>query len=237
LTRWDAANAGWVARTERRSDRMGLYAEHVLPRLIDLAMRSKVARLERARYVPRASGLVLEVGAGSGLNLPLYRPEVQKLYALEPSPRLLGMARERAARVGIPVEFLCESAEAIPLGEGSVDSVVTTWTLCTIPDPVRALGEMRRVLRLDGRLIFIEHGRAPDVAVARWQDRLTPLWRRVAGGCHLNRPIDEILKRAGFEVPELDAGYGAGPRVAAYLYRGVARPPATTIERVPAEPP
>jgi SAM-dependent methyltransferase len=122
------------------------------------------------------------------------------------------------------VEFILRPAEAIPLADGTMDTVVTTWTLCTIPDPVRALREMRRVLRSDGRLIFVEHGRAPDPGVVKWQDRLTPVWRRIAGGCHLNRPIDRLLGQGGFEVTELEASYTPGFRVAAYLYRGLARP-------------
>jgi SAM-dependent methyltransferase len=122
------------------------------------------------------------------------------------------------------VEFLQHPAEAIPLGDGTVDTVVTTWTLCTIPDAVAALREIRRVLRPDSRLIFIEHGRSTDPGVVRWQDRLTPLWRKVSGGCHLNRPIDQLLAQGGFQVSEMERGYMAGPRIGAYLYRGIARP-------------
>jgi SAM-dependent methyltransferase len=202
---------------------MGLYSKYVLPTLTDLAMRSHTLRPERARWVTLAKGVVLEVGVGSGLNLPIYG-EVRKLYALDPSAELLRMARSQAARVAFSVEFLCRPAEAIPLAEASVDCVVTTWTLCTIPDPMAALQEMRRVLRPEGWLIFIEHGRSPDPAVVRWQDRLTPLWRRVAGGCHLNRPIDRLLQLGGFEALEMNRGYVAGPRVGGYLYRGMARP-------------
>jgi SAM-dependent methyltransferase len=124
------------------------------------------------------------------------------------------------------VELLCGLAEAIPLGDGSVDAVVTTWTLCTVRDPVAVLHEARRVLAPDGRLVFVEHGRAPDPRIIRWQDRLTPFWRRVAGGCHLNRPIDHLLRAAGFEIQEMERGYIPGPRVGAYLFRGVARPAA-----------
>ena len=202
---------------------MSLYSKYVLPTLTDLAMRSHMLRPERARWVALANGVVLEVGVGSGLNLPIYG-EVRKLYALDPSAELLRMARSQAARVAFSVEFLCWPAEAIPLAEASVDYVVTTWTLCTIPDPMAALQEMRRVLRPEGWLIFIEHGRSPDPAVVRWQDRLTPLWRRVAGGCHLNRPIDRLLQLGGFEALEMNRGYVAGPRVGGYLYRGMARP-------------
>jgi ubiquinone/menaquinone biosynthesis C-methylase UbiE len=203
---------------------MGPYTRYLLPRLTDLAMQNAAARAERARCIPSAGGLVLEVGVGSGLNLPFYGPGVQRLYGLDPSAELIAMARRRAGRVVFPVEFLEGSAEAIPLATGAVDCVVTTWTLCTIPGPTRALREMRRVLRPAGRLLFVEHGRSPDPRIVRWQDRLTPLWRRIAGGCHLNRPIDRLLAEGGFDVVELERGYIAGPRVGAFLYRGVARP-------------
>ena len=206
---------------------MSLYGRYVLPALTDLAMRNSAARAERARWLPLATGVVLEVGAGSGLNFAHYDAGVRTVYALEPSPELRRMAERRAQRARIPIQFLAAQAEAIPLPEGAVDTVVTTWTLCTIADLGRALHEMRRVLRSDGRLVFVEHGRAPDARVARWQDRLTPVWRRVAGGCHLNRPIDAMLAAGGFEVPEMERGYASGPRVGAYLYRGVARPRAS----------
>ena len=203
---------------------MSIYGRYVLPFLTDLAMRNPVARAERARLVPLARGDVLEVGVGSGLNIPMYGPEVQRLYALDPSRELLGMARRQAPRTRILVTFMQESAESIPLPDAAVDTVLTTWTLCTIPDPGKALREMRRVLRADGQLVFIEHGRAPDPAVVQWQDRLTPLWRAIAGGCHLNREIDRLLALGGFEVTALDRGYTRGLRVASYLYRGRAHP-------------
>jgi SAM-dependent methyltransferase len=203
---------------------MGFYGRRLLPVLTDLAMRNPMARAERARFVPLASGDVLEIGVGSGLNIPIYGPGVRRLFALDPSPELLRMARRQAAGARVPVTFMQQSAEAIELPDAAVDTVVTTWTLCTIPDPGQALREMRRVLRADGRLIFVEHGRAPDPTVVRWQDRLTPLWRRIAGGCHLNRAIDGLLEDAGFEITEVERGYSARPRVASYLYRGLARP-------------
>jgi SAM-dependent methyltransferase len=209
--------AAWPPRTN-------WYARCVIPHLTALAMRSAALRVERARFVPYASGVVLEVGIGSGLNIPFYGPAVRRLYALDPSAELLRMARRQAGEARFPVEFLHHSAEAIPLHDGAVDCVLTTWTLCTIPDPVRALIEVRRVLRPTGRLIFIEHGRSPDPRVVRWQDRLSPVWRHVAGGCHLNRPIDRLLALGGFEVVEMQTGYIAGPRVGAFLYRGLARP-------------
>jgi ubiquinone/menaquinone biosynthesis C-methylase UbiE len=204
---------------------MRLYGDYVVPVLTALAMRNRVARRERTRIVPRAEGVVLEIGVGSGLNIPLYGPGVRQLYGVDPSPVLLRLARRRAARAPFPVELLQCPAEDTPLASGSVDCVVTTWTLCTIPDPAPALEQVRRVLRPEGRLIFVEHGRSPDPGVAAWQDRLTPAWRKLAGGCHLNRRIDRLLASGGFEVAELEAGYAPGPRVATYLYRGVARIP------------
>lgn len=203
---------------------MSAYERYVLPWLIHLAMRAKAVTAERARIVPQASGIVLEVGVGSGLNLPFYGPRVRQLYALDPSPTLLRMARRRATRVPVPVEWIQGSAEAMPLDDRVADTVVTTWTLCTIPDPLRALGEMRRVLKPEGWLLFIEHGRASEPGIRAWQDRLTPLWRRVAGGCHLNRTIDALVRTGGFALESLSTGYGVGPRPLAYLYRGVARP-------------
>ena len=202
---------------------MSLYSRYVLPVLTDLAMRNQGAHAERTRWVPLAAGAVLEVGAGSGLNFAHYGAGARMVYALEPSAELRRMAVPRAQRARIPIQFLAAQAEAIPLPDGAVDTVVMTWTLCTIADPGRALRDMRRVLQRDGRLVFVEHGRAPDPRVAGWQDRLTPGWRRIAGGCHLNRPIDTIIETGGFEVPEMERGYASGPRVGAYLYRGVAR--------------
>jgi SAM-dependent methyltransferase len=202
---------------------MSFYGRYVLPFLTDVAMSNRVASRERARWVPRARGIVLEIGAGSGRNGPFYGREVEKLLALEPSEELRRLARRRMVEVPFAVEFLPHPAEEIPLGDGAVDSVITTWTLCTVADPPRALAEMRRVLRGDGRLIFVEHGQAPDPSVVTWQDRLTPLWRRVAGGCHLNRPIADLLAGAGFVTEELETSYTRGPRVSSYLYRGIAQ--------------
>jgi ubiquinone/menaquinone biosynthesis C-methylase UbiE len=202
---------------------MNLYERYVLPWLIHLAMRNTVATAERARFVPLASGTVLEVGVGSGLNLPFYGPKVERLYALEPSRELWRMARRRVREANFPVEYRPDPAERIPLDDASADTVVTTWTLCTIPDPAHALGEMKRVLKPEGRLIFVEHGRAPEPGVRGWQDRLSPLWRRVAGGCHLNRPIDELIRGAGFHVGQLEQAYSSGLKPFAYLYKGVAR--------------
>lgn len=206
---------------------MRLYGRYVLPRLIDLTMRAPAATAQRARWIPLAAGTVVEVGAGSGRNLPYYGEKVRQLYAVDPSPELARMARGRAASAAFPVDFVPAPAEAIPLDDLVADTVVTTWTLCTVADPLRALAEVRRVLNPDGRLLFVEHGRAPDARVRAWQHRLTPLWRRIGGGCHLGRPIDALLTQGGFQLEHLERGYTPGPRPFAYLYRGVARPRAS----------
>lgn len=202
---------------------MNWYARTLLPRLTDLAMRHQVMTGYRAQLVPQARGEVLEIGAGSGLNLPFYGAGVSRLHALDPSPALLQMAREPAAKLAFPVDFLCCAAEAIPLADASINSVVMTWTLCTIPDPEQALADIRRVLRPDGELLFAEHGCAPDANVQVWQQRLDPVWSRVAGGCHLNRRIDLLIREAGFVIAPLDTGYAPGPRPMTYMYMGRAQ--------------
>ncbi|MBI2525141.1 MAG: class I SAM-dependent methyltransferase [Candidatus Rokubacteria bacterium] len=200
---------------------MGLYARHVLPRLIDLAMRSRDVMAEREKLVPGAEGTVLEVGVGSGLNFALYGPAVARLYGLDPSPELARMARRRLRHVRFPVDLITGSAEAIPLPDGSVDTAVSTWTLCSVPDPARVLAELRRVLRPGGHFIFIEHGRSPDPGVLAWQNRLDPVWQRLAGGCHLNRPMDTLIASGGFRITEIERGYNRGPRPFTYLYKGL----------------
>ncbi|MDE2230225.1 MAG: class I SAM-dependent methyltransferase [Alphaproteobacteria bacterium] len=203
---------------------MGFYADRIVPRLCHLAMRNRRLVPYRQRVVGAATGRVLEIGAGSGLNLPFYGARVRELVALEPSPRLLAMARRAARAAARPVEWIEGSAEAIPLDGRSVDTVVTTWTLCTIPDIGRALAEMRRVLKPGGQLLFVEHGLSPDARVRTWQNRLTPLWRPLAGGCHLNRPIRALIESAGFAIRDLRTGYMPGPKVMTYLYEGRAQP-------------
>lgn len=203
---------------------MSFYQRHVLPRLLHLAMRQEALLPFRERVIGTAEGRVLEIGIGSGLNLPLYGPAVRTVIGLEPSPELLRMARGRAAGAPVPVELLEASAEAVPLEDASIDTVVTTWTLCTIPDTSRALAEMRRVLKPGGALLFVEHGRAPEPSVARWQDRLDPLWRRAAGGCHLNRKIDDLIAGGGFRIDTLANTRLPGPRTHTFLYEGRARP-------------
>jgi len=204
---------------------MNVYDKYILPYLIHLAGQSQIAMAERRKIVPQASGVVLEVGAGSGLNIPLYGPAVTTLYALDPSRELRNMAQTRARRAPFPVTYLQASAEQIPLPDGSVDTVLATWTFCTIPDPARALQEITRVLKPAGILLFIEHGRSPDHSVAAWQHRLNPIWKRLAGGCHLNRRIDELLKEAGFRIAEIHQGYQGSPKFLTYLSAGAAKPP------------
>ena len=203
---------------------MSFYQHHVLPCLVHLAMRQKQLVPFRQRVIRAAEGRVLEIGIGSGLNLQLYGATTRAVIGLEPSPELLRMARGRGASPSAPVEFLEASAETIPLDDRSVDTVVTTWTLCTIPDAPRALAEMRRVLKPGGALLFVEHGRAPEPGVARWQDRLDPLWSRLAGGCHLNRKIDELISGSGFQIDSLQHARLPGPRTHSFFYEGRARP-------------
>ena len=194
----------------RAFDKMGFYQDQIVPLLINWSMRQKNLAAYRARIIPAAEGHVLEIGIGSGLNLPFYSRNVARVIGLEPSARLLAMAR-RVERAGNgSVEFIEGSAEAIPLQDASVDTVVTTWTLCSIPDALRALCDMRRVLRPGGRLLFVEHGRAPDPKVIWWQDRLTPVWKRLGGGCHLNRAIGTLIEGAGFQFDRLHTGYMRG---------------------------
>ena len=202
---------------------MSIYQRLVVPRLINLAMRNKRLLPLRERQVAEARGRVLEIGIGSGLNLPFYRRDIEAVVGIDPSLELLTMARKHTAWLHFPVKLLHGPAEALPLEDGSVDSVVMTWTLCSVAAPERVLAEARRVLPPGGALIFIEHGQAPEAGVRRWQDRLTPCWRRLAGGCHLNRPIDRLIAQAGFKLAELETGYLVkGPRVATYHYLGSA---------------
>jgi SAM-dependent methyltransferase len=203
---------------------MGLYKRYVLPRLINRTMQNKLAAAERTRFVPCASGKVLEVGIGSGLNIPLYSPELDILIGLDPSVPLWKLGRQRTAAAPFPIAYIRGSGEHIPLEDQRFDTVVTTWTLCTIPDPVTALKEMRRVLKPDGHLIFIEHGLAPDRRVQAWQHRLNPLWHRLAGGCNLDRRIDTLIAAAGFHICQLDREYLKGPKPFSFLYKGLARP-------------
>jgi len=201
---------------------MGFYNDIILPRLCRFAMRNKQLLPFRERVIGAAVGRVLEIGVGSGTNLPFYRPPVREVLALEPAQRLVSMAR--GVTRNMPVSFLEASAEAIPLDAHCVDTVVTTWTLCSIPQGATALAEMRRVLRPGGKLLFVEHGLAPDEGVRWWQDRLTPAWRRFTGGCHLNRPIGAMIEGAGFSIERIETGYMPGLKPMTFMYEGSARP-------------
>ncbi|MGP1678402.1 MAG: class I SAM-dependent methyltransferase [Burkholderiales bacterium] len=199
------------------------YDRHILPYLLEIVCGVKSVRRQREKVVPLAEGRVLEVGIGTGLNLQHYdRSKVTKIVGLDPALHLHRLALKRIARTGLEVELVGLSAENITFGDASFDSVLVTYTLCTIPDPLAALKQMRRVLMPGGRLIFCEHGRAPDAGVSRWQDRLTPYWKKVAGGCHLNRDVPALLLEAGFECKPVQAMYLPGPRPLTYNFWGVA---------------
>ncbi|MDA8050572.1 MAG: class I SAM-dependent methyltransferase [Rhodospirillales bacterium] len=203
---------------------MSFYARRILPHLVNLAMRHPTFTRLRAPVIAGAAGRVLEIGVGSGLNLAFYGPDASAVLGIDPSAELLAIARARAGRSAVPVSLLEGSAELLPLEAASIDTVVTTWTLCTIPDAARALAEVRRVLRRSGRLLFIEHGRSPDARIARWQDRLDPLWGRLAGGCHLNRPIDALIAGNGFAIEVLRHRRLPGPPTHTFLSEGIATP-------------
>jgi ubiquinone/menaquinone biosynthesis C-methylase UbiE len=191
--------------------------------LIDLAMRNRETTRLREAWIPQARGQVLEIGIGSGLNLPFYSAEVKHVFGVDPSLDLQQLAKERAGG-RVDVDFLPQSAEQqLPIEGASIDTIVMTWTLCSIPNPDKALSEMRRVLKTDGQLRFIEHGRSRDSGVMAWQDRLTPAWRLIAGGCHLNRKIDELISAAGFRISKLNTFYIVGPRPMTYTYQGLAQ--------------
>ena len=200
---------------------MGLYAKYVLPKLIDLACGQKPMTELRAQYVPRAEGNVLEIGIGSGHNLPHYR-DAGSIVGLDPAPELTAIARRRAAAINAEVRILQASGEDIPADDGQFDSIVCTWTLCSIPKVTQALKEMRRVLKPGGRFYFVEHGLAPEQRVVRWQRAIEPLWKVIGGGCHLTRQPALLLEEAGFNLAEKRTGFIPGPKWAGFLTHGVA---------------
>jgi len=202
---------------------MGIYSSWLFPRVLDFVMQQKQMVPFRRQVGEAADGRVLDVGIGSGLNLAFYGSQAERVFGIDPSPALLQFAEQRADSTPVPVELLRGSAEALPLEDRSIDTVVVTFTLCTVDDAATALAEMRRVLKPGGKLLFAEHGRAPEAGVARWQDRLTPLWKRVAGGCHLNRQPDNLIRSAGFRIDALETRYLQGPRPMAFVYSGCAR--------------
>ncbi len=201
---------------------MGWYAEQVLPRFINVSLGSKRFAPMRQRVASGLSGDVVEIGFGSGLNVPYYPASVRSVKAIEPSALGKRLAAERVAASHAPIEFVGLDGARLPLEDESADHVLTTWTLCTIPDVESALQEMKRVLRPAGTVHFLEHGRSPDEKVARAQDRWTPLNRRLGGGCHLNRPILDLLRASGLEVTTIENYSIKGPKVVGYMYEGSA---------------
>ena len=204
---------------------MSFYDQHILPHVIDFACGDKVIMEQRQHVLAAAEGRVLEVGMGSGLNLRYYNPDkVDFVWGLEPSDGMRKKAQKNLQQSPVPVEWLGLPGEEIPLDSHSADTVVLTFTLCTIPEWETALRQMKRVLKPGGKLLFCEHGAAPDEAVARWQNRVNPLWKKIAGGCHLNRNIPELISQAGFSIRELEADYlPKTPRIAGFRYRGFAQ--------------
>ena len=200
---------------------MNLYDQHVLPHLIDFACGMGAVMKTRAQIVPQAEGRVLEIGIGSGLNLSFYDPaKVSVIVGVDPSAAMQKLAQQRAAQISIPVEMIALELGQIQAADASFDSIVCTFTLCTIPDAGAALQEMRRVLKPGGKLLFSEHGLAPDLPVVRWQHRLTPLWKPFSGGCHLNRDIPALIRAGGFRIGQLDSSYLQGPRPMTWVWRG-----------------
>ena len=203
---------------------MSFYGKYVVPRMIELCMRNPDMTRIRSELIPRARGVVLELGIGSGHNLPFYSADASRVYGVDPSLEGLKMARKRVEASQVPVQLVPQSAEEpLPLADQSVDTAVITWSLCSIPDPLGALRQVRRVLRPSGQLLFVEHGLAPDDSVSAWQNRINPIWRRIAGGCNVNRPIAELIRTAGFEITDLKTAYLPGPRPMTYTYQGSAR--------------
>lgn len=202
------------------------YERYILPHFIHVVCGTREICRERAKVVPRAEGVVLDVGIGSGHNLRLMDPDkVQIVYGLDPEHGILERGRSRFENAPFPLEILKTGAEDIPLETHSVDTVVLTYAACTIPGVEEAFDEMHRVLKPSGRLLFVEHGHSPDPKVARWQDRLDPWWGHVAGGCHLNRDMPELIEQAGFEIEEMETEYlPKSPRWLGYLFIGTARP-------------
>ena len=201
---------------------MSFYRERILPHLIQMSMNQAHFEPYRRRVTSAARGRVLEIGVGSGLNLPLYPPDAN-IVGLDPSTKLLSMARTVAASHSRSIELIEGTAESIPLPDHSVDTIVTTWTMCSIPDLPAALSEVRRVLKDDGRLLFAEHGLSREANVVRWQNRLTPVWKRIGGGCHLNRPIDQLIRGGGIDIEHIQTGYMKGPKPMTFMFEGIAR--------------
>jgi ubiquinone/menaquinone biosynthesis C-methylase UbiE len=203
---------------------MGFYDKHILPRIIDCVCGQDIMKEQRQQVAPLASGCVLEVGIGSGHNLPFYdASKVERVIGIDPGEELMAIARQRSRDLPFPVDLVAQGCENIPLDNHSVDTVLVTFSLCTIPAVEQALTQMRRVLKPGGQMIFCEHGRAPDTGIQRWQDRLNPFWNYCMGGCNLNRDMPALIRDSGFVIERLEAEYlKRVPRFAGYRYLGVA---------------
>jgi len=201
---------------------VGFYGDNVLPRFIDLALGTKAFDEIRSRVASNLDGEVLEVGFGSGRNVPHYPTDVKRVRAVDPATVGRKLAAGRVGASAVPVEYVGLDGQNLPLEDESVDHVLVTWTLCTIPDVSAAVGEVSRVLRPGGSLHFVEHGRSPRPRVAQWQDRLTPIWRKAFGGCHLNRSISDVVTASGLEMARLDEYTMPGPEIFGYMFEGVA---------------
>ena len=204
---------------------MGLYNKYILPKVLNCACRSKPINNQRNKIVPLAEGVVLDIGIGSGLNIPFYNESnIDYLYGLDPSPDLLKIAKKFAKTNGLEIELLECGAESIPLPNNSIDTIVITYTMCTIPDVALSILEIMRVLKYNGKLLFCEHGLSPDLNIAKWQKRINPIWNKIAGGCNLNRNIPEIITSSGFKISNMEEMYLPNtPKFAGYNYWGVAR--------------
>ncbi len=203
---------------------MGFYDKYLLPRLVHLTCGQKPTMRQREKVVPLAEGRVLEIGIGSGLNIPYYDAgKVEHLWGLDPSAEMWSIAQKNAEQHHLDAEFIQSSAESIPLDNNCADTVVMTYTLCTIPYAPAALIEIRRILKPGGKLIFCEHGQAPDKSIERWQNRINPLWKKLAGGCNLNRPIARLLEGSGFKSHDMQTMYLPGWKPASFNYWGTAR--------------
>jgi len=210
---------------------MGFYARHIGPRFVSCLCSMEAIAAERERVVPQASGVVLEIGIGPGLNLPFYDPaRVTRVIGVDPIAEFLELGRERRRSAPVPVEIVRAPAEALPLADASIDTAVITYTLCSVEDPVQALREVRRVLKPRGRVLFLEHGLSSDAGVALWQRRLNPIWRRLAVGCNLTRPVGKLLEEAGFTICRIEHYYlDSAPRAVGYLCQGVAEAPDSMV--------
>jgi len=204
---------------------LSFYDKYILPKFLNCACGSKPINYQREKIVPLAEGTVLDVGIGSGLNIPYYnKSKIECLYGLDPSIELLNLAKSLAKKNELEIEFLECGAEAIPLPNDSVDTVVITYTLCTIPDTQLSNKEIMRVLKPDGKLLFCEHGLAPDINIAKWQKRINPIWNKIAGGCNLNRDIPELIRSSGLKILNMEEMYlPSTPKFAGYNYWGVAK--------------